>query len=384
MNRYCQFKTNVLGIFAFILAVSTFARDASAQADRELDLLRSIGKRLAIVERRSQDPFVAAMDRKDVHTLLGQFRRAEDGETQAKIANGLIKIGEPGALRLLDLLKTELKSSVNQYKRDFQAQVAQAVRERRKGVTEADIAALQKTVVDLARDPGLTKDMVVKQSDKAMEKLEELLSIQRTDVLNDAKLKAARKRIVDLAMMAKRASDSLSSKHQAAKGKVPDIVAIDQELFAAEELASLMATPMTKDAIDVMFENEKIAKTMKDPLEAECAKLLNLRRIRVGMQPLKIDLILGDASRDHSNDMKRLGFFSHTSPVSGKSSPWDRAKNFNTTASGENIAMGYPSPDAVIKGWWYSPGHHRNMMNPRFSRVGHGRVDRHWTQMFGS
>ncbi len=384
MNRRFLPAIHVFALIAALLTVFADGRSASAQTDRELDLLRSIGKRLAIVEKRSQDPFIAAMDRRDVFGLLGQYRRATDDDTRSKVANGLIKLGDAGSLRLLDLLETELKHSVSSYKRDFQKQVTKTVRERRKGVTEADIAALQKTVVDLARDPGLTKDMITKESDKAMEKLEELLSIDRTDVLSNPKLRAARKRIVDLAMMSKRAADGLSSKFQAAKQKAPDLVAIDQELVAAEELASLMATPMSKDAIDVMFENEKIAKQLKDPLEAEAAKLLNLRRIRVGMRPLKIDPILGDAGRDHSKDMKTLGFFSHTSPVSGKTTPWDRARNFGTTASGENIAAGYPSPDAVIRGWWYSPGHHRNMMNPRFSRVGHGRVDRHWTQLFGS
>lgn len=382
MPQYRRFQCFFLLTTALLGVIGSSI--ASAQTQREFDLLRSIGKRLALAEKRSQDPFVAAMERQDVFSLLGQFRKSDDAAGRTKVANGLIKIGDPGALRLLDLLTTELKNSVKQYKRDFQAQVSKTVRDRRKGVTDADITALQKTVNDLARDPGLTKDMVVKQSDVAMSKLEEYLSIDRTAVLGDPNLKAARKRIVELSMMAKRAADSLSSKFKVVKAKTPDITQIDQELVEAEELASFMATPMSKDAIDVMFENEKITKKMKDPLEAECAKLLNLRRIRVGLQPVKIDLILGDTGRDHSNDMKKLGFFAHESPVSGKKTPWDRAKNFGTTASGENIAAGYPSPDAVIKGWWYSPGHHRNMMNPRFNRVGHGRVDKHWTQMFGS
>ncbi len=80
--------------------------------------------------------------------------------------------------------------------------------------------------------------------------------------------------------------------------------------------------------------------------------------------------------------MIRLNFFSHESPVSGKHLPWDRAKLAGTTAEGENIAYGTSSPDEVNLIWWHSPGHHANMMRD-FRRIGVGREETHWTEMFG-
>jgi uncharacterized protein YkwD len=34
-------------------------------------------------------------------------------------------------------------------------------------------------------------------------------------------------------------------------------------------------------------------------------------------------------------------------------------------------------------GWFYSPGHHKNMFSPGQRRIGLGQYGSHWTQMFG-
>ncbi|HUU30568.1 MAG TPA: CAP domain-containing protein, partial [Phycisphaerae bacterium] len=61
----------------------------------------------------------------------------------------------------------------------------------------------------------------------------------------------------------------------------------------------------------------------------------------------------------------------------------DRAKRFGTTARGENIAGGPTSGEAVImKSWWYSPGHLKNMMGD-YGRVGLGCYEKTWTLLFG-
>ena len=74
--------------------------------------------------------------------------------------------------------------------------------------------------------------------------------------------------------------------------------------------------------------------------------------------------------------------FAHESPVEGKRTPWDRAARFGTSASGENIAGGQTTGAGANLGWWYSPGHHKNMLGG-FGRVGLGRSGELWTQMFG-
>ena len=109
---------------------------------------------------------------------------------------------------------------------------------------------------------------------------------------------------------------------------------------------------------------------------------LNQIRYLLGLNLLRIDPKLADASRDHSKDMHTLGFFSHTSPVEGKQSFGQRAANFGTSAGAENIAAGQRTGASAIQAWWYSPGHHRNMLGGH-RRTGLGQHETMWTQMFG-
>jgi uncharacterized protein YkwD len=155
-------------------------------------------------------------------------------------------------------------------------------------------------------------------------------------------------------------------------------------LQAAEKKAADEISALDKDALRILDMNAKIAAKEEVPAEEvkgieEC----NLWRLLVGLNACVLDPNLCDAARDHSKDMAEKGFFAHESPVPGKTSPWDRAKNFNTTASGENIFAGSPSSHSANSGWFYSPGHHKNMFSPGQVRIGLGQHGSHWTQMFG-
>jgi len=41
-------------------------------------------------------------------------------------------------------------------------------------------------------------------------------------------------------------------------------------------------------------------------------------------------------------------------------------------AVGENIALGYPTPLAVVAGWMGSEGHRANILNPTYTQIGVG------------
>jgi uncharacterized protein YkwD len=77
-------------------------------------------------------------------------------------------------------------------------------------------------------------------------------------------------------------------------------------------------------------------------------------------------------------------YFSHTSPTYG--SPFQMIRAFGLTyrTAGENIAYGYPTPQAVVNSWMNSEGHRKNILNPSFTQIGVGYVSQgnHWTQMF--
>ncbi|MBX3464094.1 MAG: hypothetical protein KF830_13050 [Planctomycetes bacterium] len=146
--------------------------------------------------------------------------------------------------------------------------------------------------------------------------------------------------------------------------------------------ACLFGLPLGAGDRRTLEANEALRAGM-DP--AEYAGTLELNRIRLalGLNALRIDEKLGNAARDHSRDMHTLGFFSHDSPVQGKRTFGDRAARAGTSASSENIAAGHSRGEGAIEAWWYSPGHHKNMLG-NHARTGLGRWEQTWTQLFGS
>ena len=165
---------------------------------------------------------------------------------------------------------------------------------------------------------------------------------------------------------------------------LPDEEAAEKNILATEKETIAAFGGLPRDGLRIINDNDKIAEKGKVPEDERAGiREVNEWRLLLGLSALAIDPKLCDASRDHSEDMNKKGFFAHESPVPGKKTPWDRAGNFGTKASGENIYMGSPSPNSANKGWFYSPGHHKNMFKGGHTRIGLGRYGGHWTQMFG-
>jgi len=52
------------------------------------------------------------------------------------------------------------------------------------------------------------------------------------------------------------------------------------------------------------------------------------------------------------------------------------------TYPGENVAVGFETPEDVMEAWHNSPGHRANIENPAFVRMGVGNYQWRWTQLF--
>jgi uncharacterized protein YkwD len=156
-------------------------------------------------------------------------------------------------------------------------------------------------------------------------------------------------------------------------------------LAAAEAEMARRAWQLDRDALRVLDRNREIAADENIPAaEAAGIEECNQWRIFVGLNALVIDPKLCAAARDHSKDMAGHGFFSHTSPIPGKTSFTDRARLAGTSASAENIYAGGTDPHGANRGWFFSPGHHKNMFANGHQRIGLGHHDGRWTQMFGN
>ena len=118
--------------------------------------------------------------------------------------------------------------------------------------------------------------------------------------------------------------------------------------------------------------------------EQEVVRLVNAERASHGLPALSIRADLCQYARVKSQDMHDSGYFSHTSPNYG--SPFDMMKSFGITYShaGENIAMGYSTPEAVVSAWMNSEGHRANILSASYTELGVGYVadGGYWTQWF--
>ncbi|MEM9164566.1 MAG: CAP domain-containing protein, partial [Cyanobacteria bacterium P01_F01_bin.4] len=106
--------------------------------------------------------------------------------------------------------------------------------------------------------------------------------------------------------------------------------------------------------------------------EQEVLKLTNEFRQKNGLKALVLDQSLEKAADQHTMNMAKQDFFSHTGKDGSR--PWDRAQKagYESGTVGENIAAGYRSAADVVKGWINSPGHRANMLNASYNEIGLG------------
>ena len=118
--------------------------------------------------------------------------------------------------------------------------------------------------------------------------------------------------------------------------------------------------------------------------EQQVVTLVNAERAKYGLAALTPDETLCGYARVKSQDMHDQGYFSHTSPTYG--SPFDMMRAFGVSyrTAGENIAMGYATPAAVVEAWMNSEGHRANILSANYTTLGVGYVadGGYWTQWF--
>ena len=122
--------------------------------------------------------------------------------------------------------------------------------------------------------------------------------------------------------------------------------------------------------------------------EQEVFNLVNQIREENGLPPFVYNGTLAETARAHSQDMVDRNFFNHNNPDG--QSPFDRMKanGIRYSMAAENIAAGYPSPEAVVEGWMNSEGHRANILGGcKELGVGlalGGSYGYYWTQCFAT
>lgn len=115
--------------------------------------------------------------------------------------------------------------------------------------------------------------------------------------------------------------------------------------------------------------------------------LVNKERAKEGLAPLTIDTGLEQAALVRSKEIQTN--FSHTRPNGSSFATAVAEAGVTYRRTGENIAWGQKTPEAVVNAWMNSEGHRANIMNVNFSRIGVGYLTNasgtpYWTQLFAN
>ena len=95
------------------------------------------------------------------------------------------------------------------------------------------------------------------------------------------------------------------------------------------------------------------------------------------------DRLEGAAAR-HAEDMARHAYFDHTGRDG--SDPGERARRagYEWRRIGENLARSQRTVSEVVEAWLASPGHCRQLLDPRYVEMGAAEESLYWVQVFGA
>ena len=97
------------------------------------------------------------------------------------------------------------------------------------------------------------------------------------------------------------------------------------------------------------------------------AALVNQYRVSHGLRALIVDTTVAGLALEHSAAMAKAGQLNHDEFPS-------RVRRSGFAVCVENVGWNYRSPEGQFDGWRASPGHNRNMLDPRVERMGIGTV----------
>ncbi|MGH2877614.1 MAG: CAP domain-containing protein [Solirubrobacteraceae bacterium] len=133
----------------------------------------------------------------------------------------------------------------------------------------------------------------------------------------------------------------------------------------------------------------RVTHVSRATLQKTVVCLINRQRRAHGLPGLRESARLNRSAQGWTNVMVNDHEFTHGTNFSARIS----AVGFDWSSAGENIATGFGTASAVVRGWMASTGHCENILSPVYRDVGTGISNRAvpgyssrgatWTQDFG-
>ncbi len=162
-----------------------------------------------------------------------------------------------------------------------------------------------------------------------------------------------------------------------------EVVVPPIELFDFEGVNLDAIAPSTSDAptINIAPMNKDENTLSPDEYALEVVRLVNIERVKVGLNELAVLPELMEAAQIRANDL--LTLFSHQRP----DGTWTTSglKDIQRTVAwgAENIGKGQMTPEVVMRDWMASEGHKKAILSQNYAYIGVGYIDDAWVQVFG-
>jgi uncharacterized protein YkwD len=163
------------------------------------------------------------------------------------------------------------------------------------------------------------------------------------------------------------------------RGKIAGIRAMDLETLLVQQpytIRYIGSLPSPPERNDQEWDGIQAA------YEQQIFELVNVTRANMNLKPFLWHSQVAEVARGHSADMAQNNYFDHYSPRYGDLGQRLNTEGISFIKAGENIAWNYVDAADVHHGWMNSPGHRRNIVEPAFTHLGVGVVDKYYTQNF--
>lgn len=142
----------------------------------------------------------------------------------------------------------------------------------------------------------------------------------------------------------------------------------------AEAVRFLTVKPSSDERVDLKLDPTKLHFQVNTQAEQKMVELVNEERAKVGAKALRVDPKIIPVARAHSKDMFERSYFAHMSPEGHDVAYRLEQGNVAYTIAGENLAYA-PDVQTAHSGLMNSEGHKKNILEPRFGRIGIGVID---------
>jgi uncharacterized protein YkwD len=103
---------------------------------------------------------------------------------------------------------------------------------------------------------------------------------------------------------------------------------------------------------------------------SQVLRVMNEYRAAAGVPALRHDSRLELAARDRMRHMEDEAYWSHLSPNGLSPFIWIKARAYQYTAAGENLAAGFETARLLVASWMESKGHRENILSADYADCG--------------